>query len=132
MADWRKMARALALGDGRIEEREATILRREILADRKVDRDQLEFLVELRKEARSVAPSFDQFFFQVLKKVVLIDGKVSSTEALWLRQLILADNRVSAEEKQFLDEVKREAREVSAEFLDLYDQCQALWSRQKK
>ena len=125
MADWRKVAKALALADGRVDERESAILRREFLADHKIDRGELEFLLELRKEAQTVAPSFDQFFFQVLKKVVLIDGKVSSNEALWLRQLIFADRRLGAEEKQFLQELKREAREASAEFLDLYDQCMA-------
>jgi hypothetical protein len=121
--DWRRLARSLALGDGTISEREALILRREMLTDRVVDRPEVEFLVDLKRSARAVAPAFDQFFRQVVKKVVLRDGSVGDAEALWLRRLLFADNKVSAEEARLLEELKAEARSAGHEFQALYRDC---------
>jgi hypothetical protein len=121
--DWHRLARSLALGDGVISEREALILRREMLADRVVDRPEVEFLLELKRSAKAVAPAFDQLFRQVVKKVVLRDGAVGDAEALWLRRLLFTDNKVSAEEARLLEELKAEARSVGREFEALCRDC---------
>ena len=44
MADWRKLAKALALSDGRIDTRETAIIKNEIWSDGKLDKSELEFL----------------------------------------------------------------------------------------
>ena len=121
--DWHRLARSLALGDGMISEREALILRREMLSDRVVNRAEVEFLLDLKRSARGVAPAFDHLFRQVLEKVVLRDGAVGDAEALWLRRLLLADNKVSAEEARLLEDLKAKARSVGPEFQALYNDC---------
>ena len=121
--DWHRLARSLVLGDGVINEREALILRREMLSDRVVDRPEAEFLLELKRSARAVAPAFDQLFRQVVKKVVLRDGAIGDAEALWLRRLLLADNKLSAEEVRLLEELRAEARSVGQEFQALCRDC---------
>ena len=50
MADWRKLAKALALADGRIDTRETAIIKNEIWADGKLDKSELEFLLDLEPE----------------------------------------------------------------------------------
>ena len=44
MAEWRKVAKAFALADGHISEKEVSILRAEIFADGKVSKSELDFL----------------------------------------------------------------------------------------
>ena len=59
MADWRKVAKSLALGDGRIDEKETAVLRKELFADGKIDKSELDFLYELKRKATSNVRSFD-------------------------------------------------------------------------
>ena len=56
MADWRKLAKAALLADGQIDEREVAILRKELFADKRIDRAELEFLMEAKKQARWSCP----------------------------------------------------------------------------
>jgi hypothetical protein len=59
MAEWRKVAKAFALADGHVSEKEVTILRTEIFADGKVSKSELTFLKEVRDEAKSAVKSLD-------------------------------------------------------------------------
>ena len=59
MAEWRKVAKALALGDGRIDTKEVAILRRELFADGKIDKSELEFLYEIKRGATSQVQALD-------------------------------------------------------------------------
>src|SRR5262245_37292836 len=102
MADWRKLAKSLALADGKIDSREATIIRKEIFGDGKLDKSELEFLLEVKRGAQSVAPEYNEMLFKALKAVILADGDVSAKEAAWLRKFIFADGKVDADEKRFL------------------------------
>jgi hypothetical protein len=126
MADWRRLAKALALADGRIDEREAHIIHHELLKDHKIDRSELEFLLELRREAKEVVPSFNHFVHTVIRKVILDDGVISDHEAAWLRHWIFADGKVDPDEKQLLQDLKQGARQVSKDFQALYDECMKL------
>src|SRR5262245_4338740 len=92
MADWKKLAKALALADGRIDTKETDIIRRELYADGKLDRSELEFLLDLRKTAGSCVNAFSELCFNALKPVILADGKIDAKEAAWLRKFIFADN----------------------------------------
>src|SRR5262245_181054 len=53
MANWRQLAMSALLADGAIDEREVEILRKEFFADRRIDRAEMEFLLEARKKAAS-------------------------------------------------------------------------------
>lgn len=119
MADWRKLAKALALADGRIDTKEAEIIKKELLADGRIDRSELEWLLDVRKGGSGSVQIFDQFVFDCLKKVVLADGKIDAKEAAWLTKFIFADGKVDEGEKKFLRDLKTGAKSTSPEFDEL-------------
>lgn len=121
MADWRRLAMNLALADGKLDEREAKVIHKALLADGQIDKEEIEFLVEIKTQAQAVTPAFGAFVCTVVKKVLLRDGIISDTEADWLRKFIIADRKLDAAEKQMIQEIKNEAKSVSAGFLKLYD-----------
>lgn len=125
MADWRKMARAILLADGTIDEREVVVLRKEFFADGTIDEMELEFLLDLRNAAKSVRASFNLLVLEALKNCMLANGTLSASHAGLLRRWIFADGKVDAGEKRFLQELKAAARQVSPEFEALYNQCMA-------
>jgi hypothetical protein len=59
MAEWRKVAKAFALADGHITQKEVEVLRKEILADAHVSKSELDFLHELKAEAKSAVKMLD-------------------------------------------------------------------------
>src|SRR5262245_26032352 len=67
MANWRQLAMSALLADGTIDEREVEILRKEFFADRRIDRAEMEFLLEARRKAGSAAPSFEKLIFEALR-----------------------------------------------------------------
>ena len=125
MADWRKLAKAMTLADGRIDEKETNILRKELFDDDKIDKVELEFLFELKKGASSTVKLFNTLLYDAVKKHMLEDGSISDGEAKWLRKLIFADGTVDPEEKQLLQDLKAGAKSASPEFQKLYDECMA-------
>jgi hypothetical protein len=122
MTDLRQLKSEILAG-GQIADHEVAIIRRELYADGVIDRQEVEFLIELRNEAKSVSPAFDQLFFQAVKQNVLTDGVLDAEEARWLRKMLFADGRIDESEKKFLRELRSEARQVSREFQNLYDEC---------
>ena len=121
--NWPKFCKRILLADGRISEVEAHLIRDAIDEQGTVDKEGLEFLADLKREAVSVHHSYDAFFFRVLKHVVLTDGAVSDAEARWLRRVIFADHAVTPLEARFVRELKKEARSVGREFEELYAEC---------
>ena len=122
MADLKKLKEAI-LADGVIEDHEVETIRRELYADGKIDRDEVEFLVALRNEAREVCPAFEAFFFEAAKQNVLADGAIDAEEAEWLRRMLFADGKIDEREKKFLWELRHEAERLSPAFQQLYDEC---------
>jgi hypothetical protein len=127
--NWKRLAKRLILRDGAISHYEAQIVEEETLADGRVDRDELAFLQEVRRGARQVAPEFDEFFFRVLKRIVLADGVISEAEAQWLRGIILADGQVTEPEAKFLAELRKEATAWGAAFDALCRDCLPEWRK---
>jgi hypothetical protein len=119
MADWKKMAKALILADGYIEENETEIIKKEILADGVVSKSEAEFLIDLRKSASKAVQKFHLFVFEVVKKAILADGFISPEEAKWLQKFILADGVVDDLEKAFLKDLKKSAKKTCPEFDEL-------------
>jgi hypothetical protein len=125
MANWRQLAMSALLADGTIDEREVEILRKEFFADRRIDRAEMEFLLEARKKAGSCAPSFEKLLFEALRTVLLADGVINPEKTEWIRQYIYADGKVDAAEKHWLKEIKVLADRVCPEFTALFNQCMA-------
>jgi len=123
MANWRNLAKKLALADGKIDDREYQIIHDELLVDHKIDRDEAEFLIDLRREAKSVAPAFDIFVHKIIKKIILADGTISDHEADWLRKWLVAQGRITPVDKALLNDLKNEAKSMSKGFIALYDEC---------
>ena len=121
--DWPKFAKRILLADGRISEVEADLIRLAVEEQGTIDKEELEFLADLKREAVSVHPSYDTFFFRVLKRVILSDGVVSDAEARWLRKVIFADRQVVSAEVTFVRELKRDASSCGPEFEELHKEC---------
>src|SRR5262245_21070876 len=100
--DWPKFCKRILLADGRITDHEADLIRAAVEEQGEVDKEALEFLGALKREAVAVHSKYDAFFFRVLKVVVLTDGVVSDAEARWLRRVIFADNQVLSAEAKFV------------------------------
>jgi uncharacterized membrane protein YebE (DUF533 family) len=116
MADWKRMAKALILADGYIEEKETEIVKKEMLADGVINKSEAEFLVDLRNSAPRAVAKFHQFVFEVVKKAILADGDISVPETNWLQKFILADGKVDEMEKAFLIDLKKSAKKTCPEF----------------
>jgi hypothetical protein len=131
MADWRKLSVALVLADGTIDDEEVKILRKELFADGKIDRQEVDFLIELRNTAQKKAkggglnPKFEKLFFEAIEQNVLADGKIDAKEAAWLRKMLFADKVIDANEKKFLGRLKKGATKTSPAFDELYEECMA-------
>jgi hypothetical protein len=131
MADWRKLAMAAILADGKIDDTEVKILRKELFGDKKIDDEERDFLIALRNAAQKKAyrgqlrPAFEKFFFEAIENNVLADGIIDAAEAKWLQKLIFADKKVDDNEKKFLARLKKGARRTSPEFDALYEKCMA-------
>ena len=119
MADWRKLSKALALADGRIDTKEYEIIKTELFADGKLDRSEIEWLLDVKKSASGSVQAFDKMVFEALKTDLLADGDIDAKEAAWLRKFIFADGIVDELEKTFLKELKAGATSTSPEFEQL-------------
>lgn len=60
MAEWRKVAKAFVLGDGHISQKEVNLLRQELFADGRMSKSELDFLYEVKKEAKSAVKLLDE------------------------------------------------------------------------
>src|SRR5262245_64691595 len=110
MANWQKVAISAILADGKIDEAEVKVLRKELWADNKIDMDEVKFLIELRNTAQKKAKAkqeevfagFTKLFFKAIQENVLKDGKIDASEAKWLREMLFADGKIDNEEWAFL------------------------------
>lgn len=60
MAQWRNVAKAFALDDGHISQKEVNILRKQIFAEDHVSKSELDFLKEIKAEAKSSVQLLDE------------------------------------------------------------------------
>ena len=111
------------MANGKIEGHEVEILRGHMSADGVIDRQEAEFLVELYRRTNQIAPAFEKFFHQAIKKHLVADGRVGAEEALWLKRVIFSDGVVKEREKKLLRELRGESNEFSDEAQELFDEC---------
>ncbi len=60
MADWRKVAKAFALRDGHISEKEVELMRETFFDDDHISQREIDFLYEVKEEARSTVLELDK------------------------------------------------------------------------
>ena len=125
MADWRKMAKAILLADGTIDDREVAALRKEFFADSKIDDTELEFLLDLRLNAKGVKATFNVLLVEAMKNCLIDNGALKASAASLMRRWIFADGKVDAGEKVFLQQLRAAAKQISPEFDRLYNECMA-------
>jgi len=59
MAEWRKAAKAFILGDGHISQKEVNLLRQELFADGRLSKSEMDFLYEVKREAKTAVKLLD-------------------------------------------------------------------------
>jgi hypothetical protein len=122
MADWKKTAKAFLLADGSIDDREVAVLRKEMFADGKVDDIELDFLLELRRDAKRLVPAFHFLMIDALKSCCLRGDAIDPSSVGLLRRWLLS-GKPGYVEKRYLDELRAAARTVPPNFDELYRQC---------
>ena len=60
MADWRKVAKAFALGDGHVSQKEVQVMRDTFFEDGRISQRELDFLYEIKQEAKSAVQLLDE------------------------------------------------------------------------
>jgi hypothetical protein len=125
MADWRRLAKAVLLAGGHIDDRKVAILRKELFADKRIDPSELTFLFEAKRGAHKAVPAFGALVNEAVRTAILADGVITIGEVAWLREYIFADGKVDDDEKKLLRELKLLADRVCPEFDALYKECMA-------
>ena len=108
------------LYDGKIDREEVETLRKALYADGKIDQEEADFLFELNDavSGKKNDPAWNQFFVQAISDYLLNDekspGVIDEEEGKWLVEKIGADGQVDGLEKQLLDNLKKNAKKVPA------------------
>ena len=118
MPDWRLLARRLALADDTIESQDARILKDEIVNKGKIEKDEFEFLIALRRDAKSVTAEYDDIVFRVLKQVLVKSGPITPQRTTWLRSFLAPKGTVTKRELEFLKDLRGATGDSSREFRD--------------
>ena len=113
------------LADGKVDGRELELIREELCRDGRLDLDDVRLLVGLYCESRERTPAFEDFFFEVLEKVLLADCEISLAEQFYLLKMLYSDRRVTERERQFLHALRRKVHRASPEFEALCDEALA-------
>jgi len=108
------------LDDGKIDREEVERLRKTLYADGKIDHEEADFLFELNDavSGKKNDPAWNQFFVQAISDYLLKDerspGVIDEDEGRWLVEKIGADGQVDGVEKQLLDNLKKNAKKMPA------------------
>jgi hypothetical protein len=122
MADWKKTAKSFLLADGGIDDREVAVLRKELFADGKVDDIELDFLLELRRDAKRLVPAFHFLVIDGIKSCCMTGDAIKPESVPQLRRWLMS-GKVGYVEKRYLEELRAAARVRPANFEELYRQC---------
>lgn len=120
MANWKELATKLILVDREIDARETRLIKEIILEDSVIDKEELEFLIYLRNNAKTKHQKFEQFFFKSLKKYMLKDGNITAKKAQKIYDIITADEKIDRRERKFIRELRAEAAKCAKKYDDLF------------
>jgi len=124
MADWKKTAKSFLLADGGIDAREVAVLRKELFADGKVDETELDFLLELKRDAQRLVPEFHFLMIEALKSCCLA-GDAIRPDCVSLLRRWLQPGKIGYVERRYLDELRGAAKQIPPDFEQLYRQLTA-------
>jgi hypothetical protein len=131
--DWREIALKAFLADGKVDEPEIAILKKELKASTgNYFQEGVTFLVQLRDaytrkakaKKEALSDVFENFFFKVVQDNVLKDGAISDHEAGWLRETLFADGKIDDREWTFMQTLDKKAKEKSNAWIQLFADCQ--------
>ena len=122
MADWKYTAKAFLLADGGIDDREVAVLRKELFADGKIDDVEIDFLMELKRDAKRLVPGFHFLMIEALKSYCLPGGAIGPGATSLFRRW-MQPGKVGYVEKRYLQELRAAAKTAPADFEDLYREC---------
>jgi hypothetical protein len=107
--------------DRGITEDEIGPIRQHIDADCQLDLEDVKLLVELYCNTESRCQAFDDLFFEVLEKVLLADGQISTSEEFYLLKMLYSDREIREPEREFLRKLRKQSNSRSASFEALFD-----------
>ena len=131
--EWRDVTLKAFLADGKVDEPEIAILKKEFKASTgNWFAEGVTFLVDLReaytKKAKAkkeaLSDVFENFFFKVVTDYVMQDGEISDHEAKWLRETLFADGKIDDREWAFLQKLNKKATKKSNAFITLYSDAE--------
>ena len=108
------------LADGKIDKEEVELLYKVLYADGKIDEEEANFLFELNDAVSGEKndPAWNQFFVQTISDYLLNDeespGVIDEEEGKWLVEKIGADGQVDGVEKELLSHLKTHAKKMPA------------------
>jgi hypothetical protein len=114
--DWHAFAKKLLLGGGHLGAAQAAVARAAVLGDGKLSQEEFQFLLDVRREARSVGDDFQGLILELLEKALLRDKKIDADEVKWLRAVFLANRSATADDLRFLRALEEKAAAVCDEF----------------
>jgi hypothetical protein len=109
------------LADKAIGSDELDMIGEAVVADGKLDLDDVKLLVELYCGARDRDPAFDNVFFDTLEHVMLDDKDLSQSEQLYLLKMVYSDHEILPREREFLTKIRAKLPTRTKDFELLYD-----------
>ena len=104
------------LADRKIDDGELKLLCEHVYRKGTPNLDDVRLLVEIYTGVPNLSAAFENFFYGVLKKVILADGEILPGEQFYLLKVIYSDRVIRPRELEFLRELRREAKSVTPEF----------------
>lgn len=93
------------LKDGVIDAVETAEIRKEVYADGKVDREEVEALFALKDGATETCQEFKDLVVEATMDCLTEDGIIDEEEKMWIRELIEADGEIDSVEREILNRI---------------------------
>lgn len=141
MADFRKLAIAALMADGKVDEGEVKVLQKGLKGDDgKYDDEAIAFLVELRglagKKAKAaggaLADAFEKFFFKVMGDSAMKEGAIGAEGVTFLKDKMLGGGKADEGHYGFLSGLNKKAKTRHASFDEMYKDIEAKRAKAKK
>lgn len=124
MASYHDVVRHI-LADQSIDDGELKQLCEHVYRNGAPSLDDVRLLVEIYTGVESLSAAFEDFFYGVLKKVILADGEILPGEQFYLLKTIYSDRVIRPRELAFLRELRKEASHITPDFEHL---CQTAFA----
>lgn len=140
--DWKKLAKEAILADGRVDENEAKILKKELFSGGAIaGEEELEFLLELRDTAtkkakakgEALTDAFNKLVTAAVAGTVLEEGKVSAEKVQWLKEKLpglkgkkIDPKKLDAGTKEILTHLHKKVKDKGPELTQLLQDTETM------